>query len=130
MGRRCPALAPSDRWPRRPKKGRLRPGALGSTILPALRVHFGIAGPSGAAGVPGFVTSATSDLTYGCFFQPSVVFLYRNVDYQVLMQTYSLNICFLELERFDNYLDKNTDLKKQWCWIFNNLATYSYGFSK
>lgn len=35
-----------------------------------------------------------------------------------------LNICFLELERFDNYLDKNTDLKKQWCWIFNNLATF------
>ena len=95
MGRRCPALAPSDRWPRRPKKGRLRPGALGSTILPALLVHFGVAGPSGAAGVPGFVTSATSDLTYGCFFQPSVVFLCRNVDYQVLMQTYSLNIIVL-----------------------------------
>ena len=34
------------------EKGRLRPGALGSTILPALRVHFGVAGPSGAAGVP------------------------------------------------------------------------------
>ena len=35
-----------------------------------------------------------------------------------------LNICFLELDRFDNYLDKNADLKKQWCWIFNNLATF------
>ena len=35
-----------------------------------------------------------------------------------------LNICFLELERFDNYLDKNSDLKEQWCWIFNNLATF------
>ena len=34
-----------------------------------------------------------------------------------------LNICFLELERFDNYLEKNSDLKEQWCWIFNNLAT-------
>ena len=35
-----------------------------------------------------------------------------------------LNICFLELNRFDNYLDKDADLKKQWCWIFNNLATF------
>ena len=35
-----------------------------------------------------------------------------------------LNFCFLELQRFDNYLDKNADLKKQWCWIFNNLATF------
>ena len=35
-----------------------------------------------------------------------------------------LNICFLELERFDNYLDKNTDLRRQWCWIFNNLANF------
>ena len=35
-----------------------------------------------------------------------------------------LNYCFLELQRFDNYLDKNADLKKQWCWIFNNLATF------
>lgn len=35
-----------------------------------------------------------------------------------------LNFCFLELLRFDNYLDKNADLKKQWCWIFNNLATF------
>lgn len=35
-----------------------------------------------------------------------------------------LNICFLELDRFDNYLDKNADLKKQWCWIFNNLSTF------
>ncbi len=29
--------APSGRWPRRPENGRLRPGALGSTILPARR---------------------------------------------------------------------------------------------
>lgn len=36
-----------------------------------------------------------------------------------------LNICFLELERFDNYLDKNSDLKEQWCWIFNNLAKFA-----
>lgn len=35
-----------------------------------------------------------------------------------------LNYCFLELQRFDNYLDKNADLKKQWCWIFNNLSTF------
>lgn len=35
-----------------------------------------------------------------------------------------LNICFLELLRFDNYLDKDADLKEQWCWIFNNLATF------
>ena len=27
------------------------------------------------------------------------------------------------MARFDNYLDKHADLKKQWCWIFNNLAT-------
>lgn len=36
-----------------------------------------------------------------------------------------LNICFLELERFDNYLDNNSDLKEQWCWIFNNLAKFA-----
>ena len=36
-----------------------------------------------------------------------------------------LNICFLELNRFDNYLDKDADLKKQWCWIFNNLTTFA-----
>lgn len=35
-----------------------------------------------------------------------------------------LNICFLELNRFDNYLDKNSDLREQWCWIFNNLAIF------
>ena len=35
-----------------------------------------------------------------------------------------LNICFLELSRFGSYLDKNADLKKQWCWIFNNLANF------
>ena len=35
-----------------------------------------------------------------------------------------LNICFLELRRFDNYLDKDADLRKQWCWIFNNLAIF------
>ena len=36
-----------------------------------------------------------------------------------------LNICFLELTRFDNYLDKDADLRKQWCWIFNNLAIFA-----
>ena len=36
-----------------------------------------------------------------------------------------LNICFLELRRFDNYLDKNADLRKQWCWIFENLSTFA-----
>ena len=41
-----------------------------------------------------------------------------------------LGICFLELNRFDDYLDKDSDLKRQWCWIFNNLSNYSYGFSK
>ena len=35
-----------------------------------------------------------------------------------------LNICFLELLRFDNFLEKDADLKRQWCWIFNNLATF------
>lgn len=35
-----------------------------------------------------------------------------------------LNICFLELNRFDNYLNEGADLKEQWCWIFNNLATF------
>ena len=35
-----------------------------------------------------------------------------------------LKICFLELERFDNYLDQNSDLKEQWCWIFNNLSNF------
>ena len=35
-----------------------------------------------------------------------------------------LNICFLELNRFDNYLNKDSDLKEQWCWIFNNLSTF------
>lgn len=35
-----------------------------------------------------------------------------------------LNICFLELERFDNYLDKDSDFREQWCWIFNNLANF------
>ena len=28
------------------------------------------------------------------------------------------------MARFDNYLDKHADLKKQWCWIFINLATF------
>ena len=35
-----------------------------------------------------------------------------------------LNICFLELARFDNYLKKGSDLREQWCWIFNNLSTF------
>lgn len=35
-----------------------------------------------------------------------------------------LNICFLELNRFCNYLDKYSDLKAQWCWIFNNLSIF------
>jgi predicted transposase/invertase (TIGR01784 family) len=35
-----------------------------------------------------------------------------------------LNICFLELQRFDNYLDKGADLRRQWCWIFNNLPNF------
>ena len=36
-----------------------------------------------------------------------------------------LSICFLELNRFDNYLDKDSDLKRQWCWIFNNLSNFA-----
>ncbi len=36
-----------------------------------------------------------------------------------------LSICFLELNRFDNYLDNDEDLKKQWCWIFNNISTFA-----
>lgn len=36
-----------------------------------------------------------------------------------------LNICLLELNRFDNYLDKNSNLREQWCWIFNNLAIFA-----
>ncbi len=35
-----------------------------------------------------------------------------------------LGICFLELNRFDDYLDKDADLKRQWCWIFNNLSNF------
>jgi predicted transposase/invertase (TIGR01784 family) len=36
-----------------------------------------------------------------------------------------LSICFLELNRFGSYLDKDADLKKQWCWIFNNLSNFA-----
>ena len=36
-----------------------------------------------------------------------------------------LQICFLELNRFEQYLDKDSDLKKQWCWIFNNLSIFA-----
>ena len=36
-----------------------------------------------------------------------------------------LRICFLELNRFEQYLDKDYDLKKQWCWIFNNLSIFA-----
>jgi len=36
-----------------------------------------------------------------------------------------LRICFLELNRFEHYLDKNSDLKEQWCWIFNNLCKFA-----
>jgi len=25
----------------------------------------------------------------------------------------------------DNYLDKDSDLKRQWCWIFNNLSNFA-----
>lgn len=35
-----------------------------------------------------------------------------------------LNICFLELKRFGNYLKPDSDLREQWCWIFNNLANF------
>ena len=36
------------------------------------------------------------------------------------------SICFLELARFENYLDKDSDLKDQWCWLFNNLANFAH----
>ena len=36
-----------------------------------------------------------------------------------------LNICFLELKRFGNYLKPGSDLREQWCWIFNNLANFA-----
>lgn len=36
-----------------------------------------------------------------------------------------LSICFLELSRFEDYLDIDADLKKQWCWIFNNLPKFA-----
>lgn len=35
-----------------------------------------------------------------------------------------LNICFLELSRFEHYLDKDSDLKQQWCWIFENMSIF------
>ena len=36
-----------------------------------------------------------------------------------------LQFYFLELERFDYYLDSQSDLKEQWCWIFNNMAIFA-----
>ena len=36
-----------------------------------------------------------------------------------------LKLCFLELDRFRNYLDNNSDLKEQWCWFFNNLSNFA-----
>lgn len=35
-----------------------------------------------------------------------------------------LNICFLELSRFEHYLDKDSDLRQQWCWIFENMSIF------
>lgn len=31
----------------------------------------------------------------------------------------------LRYSRFDNYLDRDSDLRKPWCWIFNNLAVFA-----
>lgn len=36
-----------------------------------------------------------------------------------------LRICFLELRRFEHYLNKDSDLKDQWCWIFQNLSIFA-----
>lgn len=35
-----------------------------------------------------------------------------------------LNICFLELSRFEHYLDKDSDLRQQWCWLFENMSIF------
>ncbi len=55
-----------------------------------------------------------------------VFFQYKMLDIETheVFDGDKLNISFLELARFDNYLDQHADLKKQWCWIFNNLATF------
>ena len=59
--------------------------------------------------------------------QGKVLFRYKMMenDTHEVYDDDKLNICFLELNRFDNYLDKDADLKKQWCWIFNNLANFA-----
>ena len=55
-----------------------------------------------------------------------VFFRYRMMenDTHEIFDGDKLNICFLELARFDNYLKKGSDLREQWCWIFNNLSTF------
>ena len=55
-----------------------------------------------------------------------VFFLYRMMenDTHEIFDGDKLNICFLELARFDNYLKNGSDLREQWCWIFNNLSTF------
>ena len=59
--------------------------------------------------------------------QGKVFFDYRmrETDTQEVFDGDKLRICFLELRRFEHYLDKDSDLKKQWCWIFNNLSIFA-----
>jgi len=49
----------------------------------------------------------------------------RESDTGELFDGDKLRICFLELRRFEQYLDKDSDLKEQWCWIFNNLSKFA-----